>query len=125
MHNLYLVHEDRRFIKCFFNTVVIRNEALAEKYPGGIKAFVELNAPRSNNEITATVHMGGDFAEVVEDLIAKGLEPLSDFILFDAGSYLIGAGMGKGGQKVQFAVPWLKGTCSDKGLFVRYRADHC
>jgi hypothetical protein len=125
MHNLYMVYEDSRSIKCIFYTVVIRNEALSEKYPGGIKAFVERYAPRSNNEITVTVHMGGDFEEVVEDLLNQGLEYDSDFTCFDAARYLIGADIIEGYQDIGFNSPWLQGTYSDKGVFVWHRAGHC
>ena len=93
MNALYLVHDNTYSIKCSFHTLVVRNKAVADKYHGGLSAFVREHRPRCNKDISVTYHMGGDIDDVIMDFIRHNLIPGADFVAFDAASYLIGASM--------------------------------
>ncbi len=121
MRDLYVVFEEDRAIKCVFHTIVVRNGALAEKYPGGLRAFTEKNLSRSNRDLTVYCDMGSDIGDVWCDLVNHGLTPDEDFIGFDATSHTMVMGMGgkdNAEEVIEFTVPWLEGRCTEEGAFV-------
>jgi hypothetical protein len=123
MQDLYVVYDGKDTIKCAFFTIVIRNEALTEKYPGGIKAFIEKHGAKCNNEIAVTCHMGDGANDVLNDLIGYGFSKVSDFLSFDAASYILEFSMlksNKGHLDIGFEAPWLKGQCIEDGAVVWY-----
>ena len=97
-------------ISCVFYTLVIRNEAINQKYEGGLKAFVAEHRAQYNNDITVTCFMSSDnLYEASEMLQNKGLKWEEDFTYFDA------TAMSRKKPKVEtipFKVKWLKGYCS-------------
>ena len=123
MQDLYLVFEDNKAIKCAFNTIVIRNESLIEKYPGGTKAFVEKHTPKCNKDLTVSCHMGSDVEDVWNDLIQNGLVKNIDFTSFDTVSYSFEfrmSGKEDAIHDIVFDVSWLKGHYTKDGVFVWY-----
>jgi hypothetical protein len=121
VRNLYLIHSDTEHLHCSFNTVIVRNAALAAKYAGGITAFAERHAPRCNNDISVTCHMASDVDLVVDDLLAQSFEHGSDFVFFDAVWPMIGANMTGKYEEMPFGGPWLAGAATPKGVYVWYR----
>ena len=97
-------------ISCVFYTLVIRNEAINQKYEGGLKAFVAGHGVKYNNDITVMLFMGSDNLYDASDMLQnKGLKWEEDFTYFDA------TAMSRKKPKVEtspFKVKWLKGYCS-------------
>ena len=60
MRDLYVVYEDGNELKCVFHAIVLRNKALADKYPGGLKAFTEKQLSKCNRDLTVYCDMGSD-----------------------------------------------------------------
>jgi len=72
-------------ISCVFYTLVIRNEAINQKYEGGLKAFVAEHRTQYNNDITVMCFMSSDnLYDASEMLQNKGLKWEEDFTYFDA-----------------------------------------
>jgi hypothetical protein len=121
---LNLVYEDEEELRCVFNAVVIRNSALNAKYPGGLRAYIEKHGGICNRAITVDSFMGGEIDEVVEDLLAHGLEHRKDFVCVDAGGCAIAAGMR--GERlfkprpVDLGVEWLEASYYKGGIVVRH-----
>ena len=121
MGNLYVVFEEGKEIACVFHTIVVRNQALAEKYPGGLKAFTEKNLAKCNRDLAVFCDMGSDIGDVWRELVDHGLAPEEDFIAFDATSHTMGLGIpGKENTEkaIEFDVPWLEGRCAKEGAYV-------
>ena len=121
MQNLYVVFEEDREIACVFHTIVIRNTALAEKYPGGLKAFTEKHLAKCNRDLTVFCDMGSDIGDVWRELVDHGLVPEEDFIAFDATSHTMSVGRPgneNAEEVIEFTVPWLEGRCTNEGSFV-------
>ena len=77
-------------LRCVFNAVVVRNSAIAQRYPGGMSGFVELCPFNDCNEnIVAYSSMGGEVNKVIDELIACGFKHKEDFLFVDAGLYLM------------------------------------
>jgi hypothetical protein len=97
-------------ISCVFYTMVIRNEAINQKYEGGLKAFVSEHLVKYNDSIAVMLFMGSDnLYDASEMLQNKGLKWEEDFTYFDA------TAMSRKKPKVKiipFEVQWLKGYCS-------------
>lgn len=120
-------------LRAAFLTIVIRNEALSECYPGGISAFVQAHRPRCNDKITVTVHMSGcDADPVFRDLEAYGFEFGADFIAMDVASEALGIAMSRDTPKqhdIETRVPWLRCRYTPfghkgGGIFVWYVDNH-
>lgn len=87
--NLHVIHNEKKKLKCVFNTLVIKNEALERLYKGGLIGFLDKHGGQSNGKITVACYMGIDIDETIDDLIENGLKYIEDFEFIDAGSYLI------------------------------------
>jgi hypothetical protein len=111
-------------IRCVFHTLVVRINALREKYKGGVRAFVETHKPRCNSSLVALCAMSEeDLYEPILDLEKNGLVAEEDFESFDAAGRVIGfamslkVGMGYP-EELKFDAPWLKGFVSNGGVMV-------
>ena len=97
-------------ISCVFYTLVIRNEAINQKYEGGLKAFIAEHWTKYNNDITVMLFMGSDNLFDASDMLQnRGFKWEEDFTYFDA------TAMSRKKPKVEtipFKVKWLKGYCS-------------
>jgi hypothetical protein len=71
--------------KCVFFTLVIRNQALENKYPGGHIAYPIKYGGEYNDQITLNSFMAPEFDEEIEDLEQNGLIANEDYLLFDVG----------------------------------------
>ena len=122
--NLYVAHTSEDKLSCAFYTVVVRNAALAARYPGGLKGFVDRNRAQSNQNITVFSDMGCEFDDVVKDLIANGLKMKEDFALFDAGDLALSASIAMGPikrpQMVDIGLSWLRVQYTPNGMFAWY-----
>ena len=120
--NLYVAHSSNEKLSCSFYTVVVRNAALAEVYPGGLRGFVSRYRAQSNNHITVFCAMGSEFDEPVKDLIANGLKMDDDFALFDAGRLALSASIDMGRikrpQMIDIGISWLRVQYTPVGMFV-------
>ena len=109
---LYVAHDSSEKIRCSFFTVVIRNKALAQKYNGGLKGFMNKHIARCNNDIAVDCYMGGDIEDTIKDLTQNGLTIDEDFTVFDAESLCMELIMDRDKAKirhtVELGVGWLK-----------------
>lgn len=109
---LYVAHDSSEKIHCSFFTVVIRNKALAQKYNGGLKGFMNKHRARCNNDIVVDCYMGGDIDDTVKDLLENGLTIDEDFTVFDAEGLFMQLRMSPDYAKmrhiVDLGVRWLK-----------------
>ena len=87
MNNLNIVHSSDETMRCVFNSVVIRNDSLNEKYKGGLKGFLKIHGALVNSHISIICSMGDEIDEVLEDLHKQGLHGGPDFVFVDAGGY--------------------------------------
>ena len=65
---LYVVHSKEEKFRCAFYTLVIRNEALAKHYKGGMPGFMKNYGARCNDHITVWCDMGSEINEVEKHL---------------------------------------------------------
>ena len=106
-------------LRCAFNAVVVNNSSIAQRYPGGLSAFIEV-CPYSycNENIMAYSSMGGEINKVIDELIAYGFKHKADFLFIDAGLYLMVDSCGP--FPVDLEVGWLEGRFEDGGVYVRF-----
>ena len=82
---LSYVYTSTKIIRCFFFTVVVKNESLVKNYQGNLKGFMEKYYPLCNKDISVSVFMNGDDCyDLIADLIENGLKRSEDFVWFDA-----------------------------------------
>lgn len=75
-------------IKCVYYTLVIRNEALQEKYDGGLELFVRKYRCQYNDKITVVSGvLEEEIAQPGDDIILNRMLPTEDFFWFDAESW--------------------------------------
>ena len=71
MYNPYVAYTSFPRLRCVFFSVIIRNQALQEKYPGGLEAFIQDYKAQSNDRISVYNDMGldvGDLMAVIENM---------------------------------------------------------
>ena len=120
---LYVVHSKEEKFRCAFYTLVIRNEALAEHYKGGMPGFMENYGATCNDHITVWCDMGSEINDAIKDLITSGLTMEEDFVFLDVASYSMVQGMiHKVGRRnhVNTGVSWLKARYGDGAVYVWY-----
>ncbi|MBC2734155.1 MAG: hypothetical protein HF981_07345 [Desulfobacteraceae bacterium] len=66
-----------------FCTIIVRNQSLQEKYPGGLKAFVHHFNAQHNDRIAVYCDMGSDIGDVLMVLHQCGMKKLKDFTTLD------------------------------------------
>lgn len=122
--NLYVVHDSREKIGCSFNTLVIKNKALAKHYKGGLTGFLKKNpGARCNNHITVICYMGGGIDKTIDELIVNGLTIGEDFAYVDAASFAMYYSIFDKGVRqkpVDVGVSWLKARYADGTIYVWY-----
>ncbi|MBI2852992.1 MAG: hypothetical protein HYX84_07835 [Chloroflexi bacterium] len=75
-------------IKCAYFTLVIRSEALEEKYDGGLDVFVRKYRCEYNDKITVVSGVvEEEIAQPGDDIILNRMVPTEDFFWFDAESW--------------------------------------
>jgi hypothetical protein len=106
-------------LHCVFNAVVVMNSPIAQRYPGGLSAFVEV-CPYTycNEKILTYSSMGGEVNEVIDELVACGFKHKVDFLFIEASLYLMAGSPGP--FPVDLKVDWLKGRFEDGGVYVRF-----
>jgi len=106
-------------LRCAFNAVVVKNTPIAQRYPGGLSAFIEV-CPYSycNENIMAYSSMGCEVNDVIDELVACGFKDKEDFLFIEAGLYLMAGSPGP--FDVDLKVGWLKGRFEDGGVYVRF-----
>ena len=118
-----------------FLGIVIRNDALMQKYPGGLRRFLQ-NVPvvRFNQHITVLegiMDSDAGYNSVISMLLFYGLISSAEFIGSDFHFLTISISrkaefMGKADPEpdiIQQVLPvsWLKGTYNHHGLYIAYR----
>jgi hypothetical protein len=125
MTAIHVAYTSSPKIRCVFYTIVIRNEALQEKYPGGREAFINRYRAPSNDRITVYCDMGSDIGDVFRDLEECGLVDFEDFTTLDAGESDMWCccepEMGERPFPVDTQVEWLKGEYRDGAVWVWFR----
>ena len=113
-----VVFNAHKEIKCVFLSVVVKTTALKEKYPGGLRAYVQKYNVRCNRSLAVIVAMNGlDLKKPIEDLEKNGLIADEDYLYFDATRDFMHNGEG---VAADLPVPWLKGVTSGHGMKVIY-----
>jgi len=103
-------------LSCVFYTVVIRNEAINQKYEGGIKAFVAKHGVKYNNDLSVMIVMAPGDLEVIEKMLKKlDFKREEDFTWFKASEI---AWRKPTVKSIPFKVKWLKGYCSKGRAYV-------
>ena len=105
---LHLAYDSVQKIKCHFYTLIVRNEALEQKYKGGLIRFLDRHKYTSNESISYGYHMGGDYDKIIDDLVDNGLKGKDDFWMVEAPVCLFS--MAASGQQceIDVGVDWLK-----------------
>jgi hypothetical protein len=106
-------------IVCCFYTLVIRVDALDEKYPGGHLAFLLNHQGWSNEDLLAVFHMGPERQKVIKDLKQCGLVEVVDWIHLDEDDVSWSWNM----FNFETKASWLKGRYKKGNIFVRYTGD--
>jgi len=115
-------YTSEREIRCAFFTLVIRNEALKEKYKGGLEAFVSKYLCKYNDDITTLIAMAGlELDEALDDIKGSGLIPHADALLFDASGHMLSRT--EDYTEAYLGVDWLKGYYLDSGTMVYYNSE--
>jgi len=95
-------------IRCVLYTLVVRNQALVEKYRGGLRRFLKRYGGEYNDEITTLCYMNPEYGSDVADLEANGLERSKDFVVLIDDLYGPPS-CHKDFEPYPFDVPWLRG----------------
>ena len=120
---LYVVHDKEEKFRCAFYTLVIRNEALAKHYTGGMPGFMETYSAKCNDHITVWCDMGSEINDAIDDLVANGLTMEEDFVLLDVATYSMVQSMVHRVERrnhVNTGVSWLKARYADGAMYVWY-----
>jgi len=124
---MYVVHRSQKEIKCVFCTVIVRNQALMEKYFGGVRAFTGNHKASCNVDISSTFHMGDGVNVVCADLEKNQLNHGIDFVVFDSAGFALSlTDLGRKfaePQSVDMGVPWLRGRYSGGYVYVWYELE--
>lgn len=116
--NMRLVFDSGESLKCVFFSLVVKTEALKQKYEGGLRAFVEEHDAWCNKDIVVLFAMGGfDLEDATRDLDDNGLIHGEDYVRFDPTPY---AWHAEEGQEIDLGVEWLKGHVQGGGAMVYY-----
>jgi hypothetical protein len=125
MTAIHVAYTSSPKLRCFFYTIVIRNEALQEKYPEGREAFISRYKAPSNDCITVYCDMGTDIGDVFRDLEKCGMEQFQDFTTLDAAESDMWCcckpEVGERPFPVDTQVEWLKGEYRDGTVWVWFR----
>ncbi len=102
-------------IECRNCTVIIRNTALDQKFPGGRKGFTEKHQALFNKDITVTHRTYDDIEEVWHDLREHKIVQGTEWAQFDVDEV--------DPNNIWLGVPWLIEKLSGGLFYVRYTTD--
>lgn len=126
LEELRLIHSSEEEIRCVFHSLVIRKEALREKYTGGVKAFAERHVARFNNGLGVICAMSAeDLDEALFYIRRNGLISGDDYVYFHALTLperIIGE-MPELGEETDFGTTWLRGYPNDGVMLVYYQEE--
>jgi hypothetical protein len=118
MSDLFMAHIDRRKISVCFYTIVARNQAIAEKYPGGMPVFVSKHRVICNRDIAVCCFMAIDELDATyRDMEDNGLTRPADFAFFDAARVTLGM---EEDQRIPSQVPWMRCAYQGRRITVWY-----
>ncbi len=124
MRNLHAAYTSLPKLRCVFFTIVIRNQSLQDKYPGGRDAFINEHGGQCNDHITIYCDMGGDIEDVFKALDECEMEHKTDFAALDAGlSEMLCSFKPEMREKpfpVDTGVDWLKGQYWKDNVRVKF-----
>ena len=106
-------------IVCCFYTLIVRVDALEEKYPGGHMAFLLNHQGWSNEYILAVFNMGATHQKMLKELAKYGLTEVQDWVQLDEDDVTWSWNM----FSFETAAPWLKGRYKKGNIYVRYHED--
>ena len=104
-------------VRCVFYTLAVRNEALAKKWPGGVRGYWETYPNNHNDRLTACCFMGPYWDEQREALLKSGLKEGKDFTIFDASNVILE----KDYEPFHFRIAWLDGFVHQAGVMIYLR----
>ena len=101
-------YSTRKKFRCIMLTIIIKTEALKEKYPGGVRKFGKDYYIQYNRDIAVHCEMGSGINDIMKRIIKIGFIDLEDFFVFDASGHL-GIPWIKDKKPVEFPVDWIRG----------------
>lgn len=108
-------------LKCECFTMIIRNEALDKKYPGGTEFFVSQYCSEYNSKITKLTAMALHYFEgITDDIGFYGLEYIADFMVIEPMLYIFGRNTDSDYQEIKTGVNWLQAYLSKRCFFVHH-----
>ena len=78
MYNRHVAYTSFPKLRCVFYSVIIRNQSLQEKYPGGLEAFTQNYGVQSNDRISVFCDMGSDIGDLLVALHQCGIKEFDD-----------------------------------------------
>ena len=124
MRNLHAAYTSKPKLRCVFYTIIIRNQSLNDKYPGGLEAFINEHGVQCNNYITVYYDMGSDIGDVLEAIHECGMERSVDFTTLDTMESAMLCCMKPELRKRPFTVDtrvdWLKGQYWKDNVWVTF-----
>jgi hypothetical protein len=75
--------ESKIQLHCAHHTIIIRNDSLEDKFPGGLEAFRRKYQPVSNDHITVYCVTNYLILDAIRELELIGLETGEDFVTID------------------------------------------
>lgn len=101
-------------IPCASYSLVARNQAIENKWRGGLRDYLRKYGCTYNDKIAVNCEMGFYFEKQLDDLADNGLDMNEDFTLFDAGADRIL----HDGEPCPTNADWLGGYFHDGGVMV-------
>lgn len=124
--DIRLVYNSDEEIECVHFSLLVKTEALKEKYKGGLPAYVEKHGAWCNRDLALICWMSlNDLHDAMEDLHNSGLAYEQDWVVFDVlriahEHELLSRQTGDPGNDVKLNVDWLSGRIHDGWIKVEY-----
>jgi len=116
--DLRLTYTADRELMCVFSTLIVKTEALKEKFDGGLSAFLEKYHANCNRELAVLCEMATCYLDdAVIDIDDNGLVYGKDYIQFEPSKFAMFFDQGR---EVDLECEWLKGFVKDIGMMVHY-----
>jgi len=118
----FLMYQSTKELRCRFFTIVVKNEALQKKYPGGVLAYARKFRARFNGRITVTCDMG-EIDDQIESLKECSIS-VDECLVFDCEGYMMDplTLMSRVGEpyQVDLSVDWLKALVDKGAVYISY-----
>ncbi len=128
----WLTFDDTEEIESAFITLVVKMNALQEKYRGGLREFTQRYQIRCNKKIAVMCSMSDhDILACIEELNRQGFNYKDDFIRIDANRYVLmnskaremeRLSQERKEQLLELEVDWLKADTRDGIMWVSYNS---